>query len=235
MNAVNDLMYDVRHRIEDENYNPTKLIRVMNREYWRLNRERKAVVQTVSLAAGTFSDVIKSYAIPSNFVKVLLIVPGTTSKYEITFIPSERWNPNQYLNQDVYTMLAGYFVFGNVNADTALTLYLQTIGKILVHAEDSEIGNPAPAGGYLSTTYTNTPEWPEDLHELLVIETAMSLKPEYPMIKRDQEKREDLLAELSKYGRQREQAVTQQLVGGLGDYQRHRDPDYVNGQWVTRE
>jgi len=235
MNVVNDLMYDVRHRIENEDFNAISLLRVMNRDYWRLNRERKAVVQTVSLPAGTFSDVIKSYAIPSNFVKVLLIVPGSSSKYEIVFVPSERWNPNQYLYQDVYTMLAGYFVFGSVDADTALTMYLQTIGKTLVSAEDVEIADPAPVGGYLSTTYTNTPEWPADLHELLAIETAMSLVPKYPMMARDQKKREDLLAALSRYGRQREQAVTQQLIGGLGDYQRHRDPDYVNGMWVTRE
>lgn len=226
MNVVKDLTFDIKNRIADWRYNPGTVLRTLNDLYHLENRELQCLLKKLSLPAGTFSDT-QSYAIPSDFVRLVNVVPGS-SLYTLIYVNQERWNPNQYRNQDVFTMLNGEFVFGNVAAESSFDLYYWSTGKTLIDAEDSEIGE----GKTYSDDYSNTPEWPSDFHRLLVYDTCLELV-DYPKAKQDSFRAEEIRTNLRKWAKN-QQAVTPEIIGGLGDFQLKRDPDYVDGLWVTR-
>lgn len=233
-NVAKDLVFDVEQRIGKKE-NPGTVLRVMNQIYKALNRELQCVTREITIPSGTFSDTVKSFAVADHVIRPFNIIPEDTSLYTVIFVPKEQWNPNQLSGYDCFTMLNGYFVFSNVGSDTQdLTIYVKSTGKTLVAAEDALIESPAPAGGYLSTDYANTPEWPTDFHRLLVYETAFELSAAYPNRANDERRADEMRTNLAKHGRN-DQGVTPEIIGGLaGGQLRASDPDYVNGMWVTR-
>lgn len=229
MNVIKDLVFDIKNRINDPGFNPGTILRTLNDLYHMENRELQCLFKKLSLPAGTFSDTVKSYALPGDYVRLFAIIPGCSSLYTLTYINQEKWNPNQYRNQNVFTMLAGEFVFGNVSAESSFDLYYWSTGKTLIDAEDTEIGEGKT---YSAETYSNSLEWPADFHRLLVYETCLELV-DYPKAKQDALKAEELRTNLRKWAKN-QQAVTPQIIGGLGGGNVQRDPDYVDGLWVTR-
>lgn len=233
-NVVKDIRHDIAGRIGTA-FNPGAILRALNRVYKEINIDLLCVEDNLAIAAGEFSDSDKSCDIPANYIRVFNIVPGVGTLYGLDYIPKEKWNPTLHLNHDVFTMMNGEFVFGNVGAASAFTFYYYSAGLELVDGEDNQFEDVVPSGleSYDSDTQTNTPEWDEAYWPLLIYETCFELVPDYPLMKQDILKAAKLRALLKKANKNN-QGVTPAILGGAGSYPRKRDPDYVDGKWVTR-
>lgn len=227
-NEVANLIYDIGLRLGNPNLsdplNPVAILRVMNHLYRDINEEYRCLEKKLVIPAGTFSSVVNYYTVPADFMELFNIIPGETTIYGFDYIPKEEWNMNQYQNHDVFTILNGQFVFGNVSDQTALDFYYYSYGLELVNKADAAV---------VAATETNTPEWNKRFWRLLVYAACLELSPDYPFLQKDVLEVEKIKAALNSFSRNR-QSVTPSIMGGLGTYKRKMDPDYVNGQWVTR-
>lgn len=228
MNVVRNLIDDVAWRIGDiknETYPRTSLLIAMNHVYQNVNEELRCIEKKLTLAAGTFSDIVNTYNLPDDWIEPFIMSGADdNSLYDTpTYIPKEQWNNESYSGSEVFTILADQLVFGDVDADSAYDIYYYSSGSTLVDAEDSDV----EAGE------VNTPEWKSRFHRLLVYLTCLEVPPDYPFLQRDIISAQKLKTELRRFNKNR-QRITPEFIGGMQMQIRKQDPDYIDGMKVTK-
>jgi len=222
MNIVKNIIFDVTDRIGDK-FNPGAVVRAMNRVYQSLNREYLCLEKSFTIPENTFSDEVKSFDIPSDFIKEIHVLPSGSTMGPYVYIPKEQWAAYRMKNLRVYTKLAGAFHFGNVNSESVIDISYYSFGLELVEKEDDDF----------EATQTNTPEWDRDFWALLLYETCFELVPEYPMIQRDMNSAIRLRSELGRHNKN-QRSNSPAIMGGPGIPPQRIDPDRVDGLWVMR-
>ncbi|MCB0302847.1 MAG: hypothetical protein KDI38_03620 [Calditrichaeota bacterium] len=169
--TVQEIIEDVIHRVGKgllQEHGEYFFLRALNRIYHRLNAEYNPLIETTTLAAGAFSSSVSTYTLPSRYIRLINM--------------EEVWNyvPPALFKSDLrysWTILGLTLHFTDVDADTTMTLRWYSRGKDLV-----TVYSATPPDTDAEAT---SPEWPGDLHQMLIYETAMELSPNYPLLQKD--------------------------------------------------
>lgn len=180
---VKDMIDHIVNRVGKkilEDHGPKFIISLMNERYHYYNRKYKgAITEEWELS---FDDDATDFSadLPDRFLEPYYIDPLAY------------WRPVKVFNDSeagTFTIDPGlkkiYFV--NANGQTFNIKYW-SIGKTLVDKETAS----------LQDGEINEPEWPDDLHWLLVIDIATHLSNEYPLYKQDLYDLEDYKKQLRK-------------------------------------
>jgi hypothetical protein len=192
-NVVNNIIQDVVFRTKEKN--AVMILRALNRVYTRLNRKYKPIQKELEM---DFADVypVTTWAKPDDLIEIYNIDP----LYE--FVPANKWSDER--TGDYYTVDQNLFKFADVTEDTVVTVSYHSAGLTLVDADDDDVG----------TGQTNTPEWPTDLHQILLYHTCLEIADKYPLMAKDIA----ALAEMEQHlgeTRWRVQSRTAEPIGGL--------------------
>lgn len=168
--TVQEIIEDVIHRVGKgllQEHGEYFFLRALNRIYHRLNAEYNPLIETTALAAGTFDENTTSYSLPSRYIRLI-------NMEEVWhYVPPQLWKSDL---DNSFTIMAQTLHFTDVDADTTMTLYWYSRGKDLVAVASA---TPIP------DTEATSPEWPADLHQLLIYETALELSADYPLMNKD--------------------------------------------------
>lgn len=194
--TVQEIIEDVIHRVGKSllmEYGEPHFLRALNRIYGRLNAEHTPIIEETVLSAGTFGDAA-TYDLPARYVRLIRLKPHREYISPVLF--------NDLSVGSIYTFLGQTMHFTNVDSDTEITLWWYSTGKNLVIdvvSEDDDIA---------------TPEWPADIHQLLIYETAMELSADYPLLKKDIYAARKLTSRLAAINYNAQAASPQQMRDG---------------------
>ncbi len=233
-NIVSNLCFRTGHRLGDPgmdgDYPHSLILDTMDEIYHSMNRDKLCVEKLLSIPTGTFSETVNTFQLPADFIQPFLIVAGgNIADVGYKYIPKISWNETLYQCSYLFTILNGNLVFGGVGSESSLDIYYYSEGLTLVDAADDAV-----AAGEV-----NTPEWPASLHRLLVYLTALELKPDYPSAQLDMVRAIDLAAKLERANKDQQNItpihIDPALQLGGNSMRSNLDPEYYNGQWITRE
>lgn len=160
-NKVGEIVQDVMFRTGVENQ--PAILRTMNRIYKRLNRKYKAISKDLEMDFAAVSPTA-TWAKPADMIEIYNVDPY------YAWVPPRNWDSE--ITGYYYTVKDGYITFPAVTEDTVITFGYYSYGLTLIDDVD---------GNCEADVSTNTPEWPEDLHEVLMLKTCVEVSPDYPL------------------------------------------------------
>lgn len=168
MSVIGDMIDDVAFRIgeprKEEPYTHAVILRAMKRVYQRINREIPTIQRSWSIDfsdLGANDSLADGYvALPSDIIKPFNIDPFRK------FVPPDVWSDESSYK---FTIKLSRMYFTGVTSSTTFTVLYLSFGYTLTDSESP------------GSTEVNEPEWPDDLQQLLLYETAMELKANYPL------------------------------------------------------
>lgn len=193
-NVVNEIIQDVQFRTGVKN--GVAILRAMNRVYARLNRKYRPIQKDLDIDFDGVYPTSSTWAKPDDMIEIYNVDP------HYDYVTPDKWDDDY--TGDVYTIDQGLFKFSNVSADTAVTVSYHSAGSTLVDAADAD----------LDPGQENTPEWPGDLHQLLLYHTCMEVSADYPFMQKDLASLMDMEQRLGQT-RWRVQSKCAEPIGGM--------------------